>query len=109
MASKKDSTVKIVTRYIGELEKNRIHIIEAIIFGSHARRTAKPESDIDVALISNAFVGDRFKDRRRILPFRRKIDSRIEPLPFKPEDFNNGGTLAEEIKRTGVSILRKTK
>jgi predicted nucleotidyltransferase len=107
MASKKDSTVKIVTRYIEELEKNRIHIIEAIIFGSHARGTAKPESDIDVALISNAFVGDRFKDRRRIIPLRRKIDSRIEPLPFKPEDFNNGGALAKEIKKTGRVIFKR--
>lgn len=107
MAPRKDSTVKIVTRYIEELEKNRIHIIEAIIFGSHAKGTAKPESDIDVALISNAFVGDRFKDRRRIIPFRRKIDSRIEPLPFKPEDFNNGGALAKEIKKTGRVIFKR--
>lgn len=107
MAYKKDSTIKIVTRYIEELEKNQIHIIEAIIFGSHAKGTAKPESDIDIALISNAFIGNRFEDRRRIVPLRRKIDSRIEPVPFKPEDFKNGGTLAEEIKRTGVVIFRK--
>jgi len=107
MASKKDSTVKIVTRYIEELEKNRIHIIEAIIFGSYAKGTVKPESDIDVALISNAFVGDRFEDRRRIIPLRRKIDSRIEPLPFKPEDFNNGGALAEEIKKTEIVIYKR--
>jgi hypothetical protein len=38
---------------------------------------------------------------------RRKIDSRIEPIPFRPEDFHNGGMLAEEIKRTGVVILKK--
>lgn len=109
MANKKDLTIEIVTKYIEELEKNKIHIIEAFIFGSHAKGKTKPESDIDVALISDAFTGDRFKDRRKIVPFRRKIDNRIEPIPFKPEDFSNGGTLAEEIKRTGVSILRKAK
>ena len=109
MANKKDLTIEIVTKYIEELEKNEIHIIEAFIFGSHVKGKAKPESDIDVALISDAFIGDRFEDRRKIVPFRRKIDNRIEPIPFKPEDFNNGGTLAEEIKRTGVSILRRTK
>ena len=109
MVNKKDLTIEIVTRYIEELEKNKIHIIEAFIFGSHAKGKTRPESDIDVALISDAFTGDRFEDRRKILPFRRKIDNRIEPIPFKPEDFNNGGTLAEEIKRTGVSIIRKTK
>jgi len=109
MANKKNLTIEIVTKYIEELEKNKIHIIEAFIFGSHAKGKTKPESDIDVALISNAFTGNRFEDRRKIVPFRRKIDSRIEPIPFKPEDFNNGGTLAEEIKRSGVSILRRTK
>jgi predicted nucleotidyltransferase len=109
VAAKKHSTIEIVTKYIEELEKNKIHIIEAYIFGSHAKGKTKPESDIDVALISNAFTGDRFEDRRKIVPFRRRIDSRIEPIPFKPEDFNNGGTLAEEIRRTGVSILGKRK
>src|SRR4030043_1992976 len=107
MANKKNRIIEIVTRYIEELEKNKIHITEAFIFGSHAKGKTKPGSDIDVALISNAFTGDRFEDRRKIVPFRRKIDSRIEPIPFKPEDFNNGGTLAEEIKKTGI-IIHKT-
>ncbi len=73
MANKKDLTVEIVTRYIEELEKNKIHIIEAFIFGSHAKRKTKPKSDIDVALISNAFTGNRFEDRRKIVPFRKKL------------------------------------
>ena len=35
---------------------------------------------------------------------RRKIDNRIEPIPFRPEDFDDGETLAEEIKRTGMRL-----
>ncbi|MEW6419496.1 MAG: nucleotidyltransferase domain-containing protein [Nitrospirota bacterium] len=107
MAIGTDSIIDAVRRYIDELEKNQIHIQEAVIFGSYAKGIARPESDIDVALISDAFTGDRFEDRRRIVPLRRKIDSRIEPIPFKPEDFDNGGTLAEEIKKTGVIILKR--
>lgn len=86
MAIKKDSTVKIVERYIEELEKHRIHIPEAIIFGSHARGIAKPGSEIDVALISDFFSGGWFEDRRKIVPLRRKIDSRMEPMPVRPKD-----------------------
>ncbi|MEW6418828.1 MAG: nucleotidyltransferase domain-containing protein [Nitrospirota bacterium] len=107
MAIGTDSIIDAVRRYIDELEKNQIHIQEAVIFGSYAKGIARPESDIDVALISDAFTGDRFEDRRRIVPLRRKIDSRIEPIPFKPEDFNNGGTLVDEIKGTGVIILKR--
>lgn len=107
MVIEKDPVMKIVERYIEELERHQISISEAFIFGSHAKGRAKPESDIDLALISDSFTGDRFEDRRRIIPLRRKIDSRIEPIPFKPEDFNNGGTMAEEIKRTGVVVLKR--
>ncbi len=107
MAIGTDSIIDIVRKYIEELEKNQIYIHEAVIFGSYAKGIARPESDIDVALISDTFTGDRFEDRRRIVPLRRKIDSRIEPIPFRPEDYNNGGTLAEEIKKTGVIILKR--
>ena len=108
MAVKPDSVIGIVKRYIKELEKNKIHISEAIIFGSCAKGTAREESDIDIALISDVFTGDRFGDRRKIVPLRRKIDSRIEPIPFKTEDFSNGGMLVEEIKKTGIVVYRDT-
>jgi predicted nucleotidyltransferase len=96
-----------VKRYIAELEKNKIPIKKAIIFGSYARGKAKTESDIDVALVSEVFSGDRFEDRRKIIPLRREIDNRIEPIPFRPEDFENGGILVEEIRKTGVVVSVK--
>lgn len=99
-----DSVVGVVKKYIQELKRNNIPIQEAIIFGSHAKGHPKEESDIDVALVSSAFTGDRFEDRRRIVPLRRKIDSRIEPIPFRPEDFHKDGILVDEIKKTGKAI-----
>ena len=55
-------------------------------------------------MVSPDFTGDRFEDRRKIVPLRRNIDNRIEPLPFRPEDFYDGGMLVEEIKRTGIKL-----
>jgi uncharacterized protein len=107
MAGQANKTIKNIKKYILELERNKIPIKKAILSGSYAKGLAKPESDIDVALISDVFSGDRFKDRRRIIPLRRKIDSRIEPLPFTPEDFDNGGMLAEEIKKNGILVFQK--
>jgi hypothetical protein len=60
-----------------------------------------------VALVSEVFSGDRFEDRRKIIPLRREIDNRIEPIPFRPEDFENGGILVEEIRKTGVVVSVK--
>ena len=99
-----DSVTGIIKRYIRELKKNNIPIKKAIIFGSYAKGNFKEESDIDIALISSAFSGDRFEDRRRIVPLRRKIDNRIEPIPFRPEDFNEGGNFTDDIKKTGKII-----
>lgn len=107
MAIAESQIIAIISKYVEELEKNGIPISEVILFGSHAKGKANPESDIDIALISVAFTGDRFEDRRRIVPLRRKIDSRIEPIPFRPDDFENGGALAEEVKKTGVIILKR--
>ncbi len=105
MAIAADSVIEIIKRYIEELEKNGITISEAIIFGSHTKGTDREESDIDVALVSVDFTGDRFEDRRKIVPLRRKIDNKIEPIPFRPEDFYDGGMLVDEIKRTGKRII----
>lgn len=99
-----DSIIEVVKRYVQELKRNNIPIQEAIIFGSYAKGHPEEESDIDIALISSAFTGDRFEDRRRIVPLRRKIDSRIEPIPFRPEDFCKDGILVDEIKKTGKAI-----
>ena len=106
MAFANSRTEKIVKRYLRELGKNGIRVSEAVIFGSFALGRNRPDSDIDVAVISEDFTGDRFRDRRKIVPLRRKIDGRIEPIPFRPEDFNDGGMLAEEIKKTGIVVFK---
>lgn len=98
------TAIEAVRRYVRALEEQGLHVDDAILFGSFAKGTARDESDIDVALISEAFSGDRFDDRRRIVPFRRAIDSRLEPMPFRPEGFAGGGNLVDEIKRDGIRI-----
>jgi predicted nucleotidyltransferase len=43
VANRKSSTREIVARYIQELERNEIHIMEAFIFGSHAKGHIKED------------------------------------------------------------------
>jgi len=104
MAASKDIVLEDVRRYIDELGKNGIPVRRALLFGSWARGAAGEESDVDVALISEAFSGDRFEDRRRIVPLRRRINNGIEPIPFTPGDFDEGGSLVEEILRCSEEI-----
>lgn len=104
MAAKRNSIMNSIEKYILELQKNNILMEKVILFGSYTKGDFNECSDIDIALISSSFTGDRFQDRRRIVPLRRNIDSRIEPIPFTPEAFIKGGNLIDEIKKTGKVI-----
>lgn len=105
MACEKASVIQDIKKYIVVLRESGISVDKALLFGSWAKGTAREESDVDVALISTFFTGDRFMDRRKIVPLRRKINNNIEPIPFSPEDFAAGGTLVEEIRRYGEEIV----
>jgi uncharacterized protein len=73
-----------------------------ILFGSHAKGTAKEDSDIDVAIVVNKINID-FGDYAPLLwKLRRQIDSRIEPVLIEKE--NDPGGFLQEIIKTGQII-----
>ncbi len=94
-----------VERYIKILRANGIDIAQVFLFGSFIRGTQKPDSDIDLAIVSGSLSGDRYDDRCRLMHLRWDVDLRIEPHPFLPEDFEPGNPEAAEIMRTGVRII----
>lgn len=104
MAYSKDSVIRDVKAYLAELRRSGIPVKRALLFGSWARGVPREESDVDVALISDAFTGDRFEDRRRIVPLRRRINNSIEPMPFSQQTFDRGGSLVDEIIKYGEEI-----
>jgi uncharacterized protein len=104
MVNSINSTIELIKKYVNVLENHNIEVQEAVLFGSYAKGVQKEESDIDIAIISNSFIGDRFEDRRRIVPLRRTIDNRIEPIPLTPIDFRIGGNLIDDIKSNGICI-----
>jgi uncharacterized protein len=57
-----------------------------------------------VAVISPGISGDRLEERIRLMKLSATIDSRIEPVPFRPDTFVDEDPLAWEIKRKGIPI-----
>jgi predicted nucleotidyltransferase len=97
--------INSIKKYIALLKKKRINVSKVILFGSHAKGLAKPDSDIDIAVISSQFGRDSFKEMTFLRKVALEIDSHIEPLPFSPQDLDNRySTLAQEIKKYGVPI-----
>ena len=105
MAENIDTIIEMVKQYAGLIQKENIRIDKLYLFGSYARGVATDESDIDVVIISKDFKGDRFDDRRKLVPLRRKLDRRIEPIPYRPEDFKKNDPLVVEILSNSVEVI----
>lgn len=96
--------MKEVKEFIRKLRDIDIRVEDAYIFGSYARKTQNKWSDIDLAIISPDFSDDRFEERVRLMKLASSIDDRIEPVPFRPDNFSEDNPLAWEIKRHGIQV-----
>lgn len=96
--------IKEVKEFIRRLKADFIRIEAAYLFGSFARSTHGKWSDIDLAIVSPDFSEDRFEERLRLMKIASHIDDRIEPVPFRPDDFSEDNPLAWEIKKHGIRI-----
>ena len=96
---------RLLKKYIEELEKNRIHISQAVLFGSYAAGGSHEWSDIDIALVSDVFEGVRIRDRNKIRKITLGISTDLSPLPFRPEDFTPEDPFVREILEHGINIV----
>lgn len=95
-----DIAVKFAELIGREMKLNRV-----ILYGSFTRDNQHADSDIDIAVVSPDFTGDRLEDQFRLMKHRRSIDLRIEPIPFRPEEFVPEDPFVREILETGIIIL----
>ena len=105
MAEIPKKTRLIIDQFITELAENNINIEQAILFGSYAQGTYNDWSDIDLAIVSQAFEGERFKDRNKIRRIKLHVSSDLEPIPYTPADFSKEDPFVKQIVDTGVRII----
>lgn len=94
-----------IDAYLDALERNNIPVEQAILFGSYARGNSGEWSDIDIALVSDIFQGDRIEDKDKIRSITLSVSSEIEVIPFSPADFRSDNPLAQEIMSTGIRLV----
>lgn len=92
-------------RHFAQCASEQFRIRDVYIFGSYAQGTPHEYSDIDVAIVADDFLGDRFDDVKSLIKFMLKSSIDIEIHPFKTEDFTPDNPLVEEILRTGKRII----
>ena len=103
MAQISDNVIQSLERFLDAVRQVRC-VEAAYLYGSQAKGTANEWSDIDVAVISPDFAIDLFEERLLLMRLAARIDDRIEPHPFRPEDFQASSPLASDIQRTGVRV-----
>jgi predicted nucleotidyltransferase len=104
MAEIPDRVKKIISRFITELADNDIKVEQAILFGSYAQGTFNDWSDIDLAIVSTAFAGERFSDRAKIRRIKLGVSCDLEPIPYNPVDFNTNNPFVKRILKTGIRV-----
>ncbi len=103
MAAIMPEVEEAVRSFVALLRKDK-RISGAYIYGSYAKGTANKWSDIDLAVISPDFSEDLFQERIALMKLALRVDDRIEPSPFRPEDFTMNNPLVNEIHLSGIEV-----
>ena len=92
-----------LARQYASLVKTYYDCKQIFLFGSYIKGTFHEESDIDIAVILEEFENP-IDIQLDLMRLRRKIDSRIEPHPFREKDFNIANPIVHEIMNHGQKI-----
>lgn len=101
----REAVIKKVRTFIDDLRAAQIHVKAAYLYGSYAASDAGPDSDIDVAVISQDLSGNRLEDWMRLNRISSRIDVRMEVIGFRPEQFRDENPLAWEVKTRGLQLV----
>jgi predicted nucleotidyltransferase len=101
----KTDALNIAKTYAKAVKANYNHI-RIILFGSYARGNFNDDSDIDIAVVFKDY-NNLMDMQMELMRLRRKIDSRIEPHPFRESEFIMSNPLVNEIIKYGQEITIK--
>ena len=96
------NVIDIANKYANAV-KSKYDFITIILFGSYAKGNYNRDSDIDIAVVMKDYT-NLLDIQLDLMRLRRNIDSRIEPHPFRENEFNLTNPLVSEILKYGQEI-----
>lgn len=72
------------------------------LYGSHAKGTAKENSDIDIAVVADQVPGDYLDTMVSLWQLTNNVDESIEPVLLLSSDDESG--FLDTVRRTGIAI-----
>ena len=98
----KRDALNIAQRYAIAVN-SKYNNIKIFLFGSYAKGNYNDDSDIDIAVVLKDY-SNLIDMQMELMRLRRKIDSRIEPHPFRESDFEVSNPIVSEILKYGQEI-----
>jgi len=99
----KTDALNIAQRY-AETLKNRFDYKKIILFGSYAKGNPREDSDIDIAVVFSDYA-NRLDRQVELMKLTRLIDTRIEPHPFRENEFEISSPFVNEIITYGTEVM----
>ncbi len=102
--------IEIIEKYKKALTEMGVNVSKIILYGSHAKGKASPESDIDIIVISNDFKTLNLRERLELLAVARLkagIFQPMEILGYTEEEFESMGPgtfIGDEVKPVGIEL-----
>jgi len=102
---KRADGLRVAKRFKELLLERGYPVRRIVLFGSVAKGTARPDSDIDIAVVTEPFHESRMREGGDILLLSKDIDINIETVALRQNDFDRPFfALGREIERTGVEV-----
>lgn len=98
----KTDALNIAKRYADAVKANYDYS-RIILFGSYAKGNYNDDSDIDIAVVFKDY-SNLIDMQLELMRLRRKIDSRIEPHPFREREFELSNPMVNDIIKFGKEI-----
>ena len=99
---------ELAVHYRARLIKSRINPSVIVLFGSYATNCARPDSDIDLAVVAKNLGRDRVKETIKLNTIAHEVDIRLEVVPVGYFDYMKSETtspILDQIFKTGIVLL----
>jgi predicted nucleotidyltransferase len=101
--------LEAVNFFTAVVRQNGIHIHDIVLFGSSARGSASPRSDIDIAIVSNDFNGKDIFERALLtkdaeIQTVRKFKIALDVLTLTLEEYRDPASLIAGTIRKGIIV-----
>lgn len=101
----KEEALKIAAKLKERLLEHHVPVRQMLLYGSAARGTATPDSDIDIAVVCTPFRPSRLEENIEVSKQRWDLDLRIETVCLHPEDMEDPYFyLARSVQKEGIPV-----